>query len=45
MYSSREKIMSTLKKYNNFKWLGLLRHPEKVREFLTEIDVYAHNRV
>lgn len=37
----REKIMSTLKKYDNFKWLGRLQHPEKVREFLTEIDVYT----
>ena len=28
-------------KYKNFKWLGSLEYPNKVREFLTEIDVYA----
>ncbi len=36
-----EKILSVLKKYKNFKWLGALEYPEKVREYLTEIDVYA----
>ena len=30
-----------LEKYENFHWLGSLEYPEKVREFLTEIDVYA----
>ena len=37
----REKILSVLKKYDNFKWLGPLQYPDKVREYLTEIDVYA----
>jgi glycosyltransferase involved in cell wall biosynthesis len=37
----REKILSVLKKYKNFKWLGALDYPDKVREYLTEIDVYA----
>ncbi len=37
----REKILSVLGKYNNFKWLGSLEYPNKVRQFLTEIDVYA----
>ena len=37
----REKILSELEKYDNFKWLGNLEYPDKVREFLTEIDVYA----
>ena len=37
----REKITSELGKYDNFKWLGNLEYPDKVREFLTEIDVYA----
>lgn len=36
-----EKILSILKKYKNFKWLGALEYPNKVREYLTEIDVYA----
>ena len=33
--------MSTLEKYENFKWLGKLEYPEKVRQFLSEIDIYA----
>ena len=37
----RDKILSVLKKYDNFKWLGPLQYPDKVREYLTEIDVYA----
>ena len=36
-----EKILSVLKKYKNFKWLGALEYPDKIREYLTEIDVYA----
>jgi glycosyltransferase involved in cell wall biosynthesis len=27
--------------YKNFHWLGKLEYPNKVREFLSEIDVYA----
>ena len=37
----REKIISELGKFENFNWLGHLRYPEKVREFLSEIDIYA----
>jgi glycosyltransferase involved in cell wall biosynthesis len=37
----QEKILSVLEKYDNFIWLGSLEYPKKVREFLTEIDVYA----
>ena len=37
----RDKILSVLGKYDNFKWLGSLQYPDKVREYLTEIDVYA----
>lgn len=37
----RDKILSVLQKYDNFKWLGSLEYPDKVREYLTEIDVYA----
>ena len=37
----REKILSRLNKYSNFKWLGYLDYPDKVREFLSEIDIYA----
>ena len=37
----RQKIIDELGKYKNFHWLGKLEYPDKVREFLTEIDVYA----
>lgn len=37
----RDKILSILGKYDNFKWLGSLQYPDKVREYLTEIDIYA----
>jgi glycosyltransferase involved in cell wall biosynthesis len=37
----REKILSVLNKYENFHWLGPLEYPNKVRQYLSEIDVYA----
>ena len=37
----RDRILSELKGYDNFHWLGSLEHPDKVREYLSEIDVYA----
>ena len=37
----RDKILPILEKYDNFKWLGALQYPDKVRQYLTEIDVYA----
>jgi glycosyltransferase involved in cell wall biosynthesis len=37
----KDKIISELEKYKNFNWLGHLQYPEKVREFLSEIDIYA----
>ena len=37
----RDKILSILNKYKNFVWLGSMNYPDKVREFLDEIDVYA----
>ena len=37
----RDKILAELEKFENFKWLGNLEYPNQVREFLTEIDVYA----
>jgi glycosyltransferase involved in cell wall biosynthesis len=37
----RDKILPVLEKYDNFKWLGPLQYPDKVRQYLTEIDVYA----
>ena len=37
----RERIINELGKYENFKWLGRLEYPDKVREYLSGIDVYA----
>ena len=37
----RDKVLPLLEKYENFHWLGSLEYPNKVREFLTEIDIYA----
>lgn len=37
----REKIVDRLGKFENFEWLGRLEYPEKIREFLETIDVYA----
>lgn len=37
----REKILSELNEFNNFVWLGRLEYPNKVREYLSEIDIYA----
>ena len=37
----RDKVLPLLEKYENFHWLGKLEYPNKVREFLSEIDVYA----
>jgi len=37
----RDKIIPKLEKFENFQWLGSLDYPKKVRQFLTEIDVYA----
>ena len=30
-----------MQKFENFKWLGHLQYPDKVREYLSEIDIYA----
>ena len=37
----KENVLQILEKYDNFKWLGALEYPNKIRDFLTEIDVYA----
>jgi glycosyltransferase involved in cell wall biosynthesis len=37
----KNKILSKLNKFKNFEWLGSLQYPDKVREYLTEIDMYA----
>ena len=35
------QILSELKKFKNFKWLGNLDYPEKVREYISGLDIYA----
>ena len=35
------KVLERLNKFKNFVWLGKLQYPDKVREFLSEIDLYA----
>jgi len=37
----RDRVLSELDVYSNFHWLGSLEYPNKVREYLSEIDVYA----
>ena len=37
----RNEVLPKLEKFENFKWLGPLDYPNKVRQFLSEIDVYA----
>ena len=37
----KENVLPILEKYDNFQWLGALEYPDKIRDFLTEIDVYA----
>jgi glycosyltransferase involved in cell wall biosynthesis len=37
----RQKITDVLGKYDNFKWLGALEYPDKVRQYLATLDVYA----
>jgi len=36
----RQKILDALEKHENFKWLGSLEYPNKVRKFLSSIDIY-----
>ena len=36
-----KKIVEELQDFKNFIWLGRLDYPEKVRDFLSEIDIYA----
>ena len=37
----KEKILDVLQKYENFIWLGSLNYPDQVRDYLSEIDIYA----
>ena len=37
----KDKILPKLEKFENFKWLGHLDYPNDVRDYLSEIDVYA----
>lgn len=35
------QILTELKNFENFKWIGALDYPEKVQEYLSGIDIYA----
>ena len=37
----KDKILPVLGKHRNFQWLGSLEYPDRVREYLSTIDVYA----
>lgn len=37
----KDEILSVLGNYKNFEWLGHLDYPNKVKEFLSEIDIYG----
>ena len=37
----RDQVLPKLEKHENFKWLGNLEYPNKIRKFLSEIDAYA----
>ena len=37
----RNKILPILEKFDNFHWLGHLKYPDQVRQFFSEIDIYA----
>ena len=37
----KSEILPLYQKHKNFHYLGTLDYPDKVREFLTEIDLYA----
>jgi glycosyltransferase involved in cell wall biosynthesis len=36
-----KEVLPELEEFENFKWLGTLEYPNKIREFLSEIDAYA----
>lgn len=37
----REQILKPLRKFENFKWLGPMKYPDGVRDYLSEIDIYG----
>ena len=37
----KDEVLPELNKSKNFKWLGALEYPNKIREFLSEVDGYA----
>ena len=38
--SLEKEILSKLDKFENFHWMGSLKYPDGVRDFLSEVDVY-----
>ena len=37
----KHQILEKLERYDNFHYLGTLGYPDEVRQYLTEIDIYA----
>ena len=37
----KEQILEKLEKYENFHYIGSIDYPDKVRDYLSEIDIYA----
>ncbi|WP_428324987.1 glycosyltransferase family 4 protein [Nitrosopumilus sp.] len=37
----KREILEKLQKYENFHYLGTIDYPDKVRDYLSEIDIYA----
>ena len=37
----KDEILKVLDRFENFHWLGSLSYPEKVRDYLSELDIYA----
>ena len=37
----KHEILKVLDRFENFHWLGSLSYPEKVRDYLSELDIYA----
>ena len=37
----KDEILKGLDRFENFHWLGSLSYPEKARDYLSELDIYA----
>ncbi len=37
----RDRVLEQLAGYDNFEWLGALEYPDRLREYLSSIDIYG----